>query len=120
MTKKILIIDDDETISLQVERLLEKSGYIPICACNGKQGLEKAALEQPDLIILDRRMPEMDGNETLIHLKNGENTSHIAVVMLTGDQRGSDIRASLDLGAVDYIIKPLNTDDFLKRLASAL
>lgn len=119
-TTRVLIIDDDEIITMQVERILEKNGYAAICAHHGREGLEKAAAEKPDLIILDRRMPEMDGNETLIELKADHDIRHIPVIMLTGDQRVSDIRTSLDLGAVDYIVKPFDMDDFLTRVNKAL
>lgn len=117
---KILIIDDDNVILMQVEQILEKSDYTTICVNNGKEGLEKATTEKPDAIILDRRMPDMDGNETLAQLKINKETQNIPVIMLTGDNQIADISHSFDLGAVDYIVKPLDVDDFLVRLQKAL
>ena len=117
---KILIIDDDETILMQVEKILTKNGYNPVCVNSGKEGLQKAFTEKPDVIILDRRMPEMDGNETLIELKADEYTKNIPVMMLTGDNRIEDVSSSLELGAVDYVVKPFDQDNFLMRLEKAL
>ncbi len=117
---KILIVDDNEVIRMQIEAILQQSGYTSVCAENGKSGLEKAITEQPHAIILDRRMPEMDGNMTLIQLKDNETTKDIPVIMLTGDDRVTDISTSLELGAVDYIVKPFDHSNFLLRLSKAL
>ncbi len=117
---KILVIDDDGTILMQVEQILKKNGYTPVCANDGEIGLEKAISEHPDAIILDRKMPKMDGNETLMQLKANDLTKNVPVIMLTGDNRVTDISTSLDLGAVDYIVKPFDQDNFLVRLERAL
>lgn len=117
---KVLIIDDDNVILMQVEQILENNDYVTICTNNGTAGLEKAVSEKPDVIILDRRMPEMDGNETLIQLKENKATKNIPVIMLTGDNQVADISHSFDLGAVDYIVKPLDVDNFLVRLKKVL
>lgn len=117
---KILIIDDDETILMQVEQILEQDNYSPLCVNNGEEGLEKASTELPRVIVLDRRMPEMDGNETLIQLKADNTTKNIPVIMLTGDSQISDIQTSFDLGAEDYIVKPFDKDNFLLRLKRVL
>jgi len=113
---KILVIDDDETITMQVAEILQQNGYAPLTAGDGPEGLEKAGAENPTAIILDRRMPEMDGNEVLLQLKAAEGTKEIPVIMLTGDNRVSDVSASFDLGAVDYIVKPFDAENFLLRL----
>ena len=118
--QKILVIDDDEVILMQVEQILEQNHYRAICAGNGKTGLEKAAAQRPAAIILDRRMPEMDGNETLVELKAAAATRDIPVIMLTGDNAVSDVATSFELGAVDYIVKPFDADNFLIRLRKTL
>ena len=117
---KILVIDDDDTILMQVEQALEQHSYTPVCANDGESGIKKATEEQPDLIILDRRMPEMDGNETLTQLKAENTTKNIPVIMLTGDSKVSDVASSLELGAVDYIVKPFDVNNLLIRLKKAL
>lgn len=117
---KVLVIDDDETVLVQVEKILSDHDYTPICARSGKSGIEKAQSENPALIILDRRMPEMDGNETLTQLKAHETTHDIPVIMLTGDNAIADVSKSFELGALDYIVKPFDQDNFLIRLKKAL
>ena len=117
---KILIIDDDETILMQVEQILEQDNYTAVCTNCAQDGLGKASTEKPDAIILDRRMPKMDGNETLIQLKANESTQNIPVIMLTGDNQVSDVSTSFELGAVDYIIKPFDKNNLLMRLKKVL
>lgn len=118
--RKILVIDDDEITLMKVKQILEKNGYTIVCTNSGKSGLEKAAHEQPAAIILDRRMPEMDGNETLIELKSNDNTKNIPVMMLTSDNQISDVSSSFELGAVAYIVKPFNADNLLTELRKTL
>lgn len=120
MQHKILIIDDDPVITMQVEQTLEQRNYKTASALNGRLGIEKAKEEIPDLILLDRRMPEMDGNLTLIELKADPETQNIPVIMLTGDQRVTDISTSFELGAVDYIVKPFDPDLMIKRIEKCL
>ena len=67
---RVLVVDDDSVIQMQVAQDLEEKGYVPLCAGGGQEGVDVAVSERPDLIILDRRMPGMDGNQTLIHLKS--------------------------------------------------
>ena len=119
-TQKVLVIDDDNVVLSSVERILSQKNYIAICADNGKTGIEKAILEQPDAIVLDHRMPEMSGHETLIELKASEVTKHIPVIMLTADKGMKDISDSFDLGALDYIVKPFDPENFLIRLKKVL
>ncbi len=118
--KKVLVIDDDQIITMQVVEIITQAGLNVITAANGRLGLESAKKERPDLILLDRRMPEMDGNETLIHLKNTEETKDIPVIMLTGDDRATDIATSFELGASDYIVKPFDADLTIKRIQKQL
>ncbi len=117
---KILVIDDDETILMQVEAILKKNGYTSVCTDNGRDGLEKASTEQPNAIILDSRMPEMDGSETLAKLKANKGTTHIPVIMLTGNNKITDVQASFERGVNDYIVKPFKPEDILNSLKRAL
>jgi len=119
-SQTILIVDDDPIITMQVEELLKQNNFRVISASNGGDGIISAEHNIPDLILLDRRMPEMDGNATLIRLKNTETTKNIPVIMLTGDQRATDIATSFELGAIDYIVKPFDNDLTIKRIKKAL
>ncbi|MDH5723819.1 MAG: response regulator [Alphaproteobacteria bacterium] len=117
---KVLVIDDDNTILTAVEVILEGANYTSVTALSGKEGLKKVRADRPDAIILDRQMPEMDGNQVLIELKANDNTRDIPVIMLTKDNRIGDVSCCLELGAVDYIVKPFDSDNFLMRLSKAL
>lgn len=116
MAETILIIDDDDIIRMVLRKVLEKSGYSILEAENGDTGLKLALEKKPSTIFLDRNMPVMDGNATLIHLKNTTGTKNIPVIMLTGDKALSDIETSKDLGANDYIVKPFDSDAILSSL----
>ena len=117
---KILIIDDDNTILTAVETILENAGYTSVMALSGKEGIEKARNDNPDAIVLDRQMPEMDGNQVLIELRADESLRDIPVVMLTRDNRIGDVSSCLEMGAVDYIVKPFDKDNFLIRLGKVI
>ncbi|MAF97820.1 MAG: hypothetical protein CMH26_04215 [Micavibrio sp.] len=117
---QILIIDDDEIILMQLEQILVSAGYTAVCASNAKKAFDRGNIDQCSAIILDRRMPEIDGNEALIRLKTNKETKHIPVLMLTGEDRLSDISTSFELGAIDYIVKPFDKDNLLHRLQKAI
>ena len=117
---KVLVIDDDDTIRELVEFILNRNGYTPVCASNGKNGIEMAIVERPKIILLDRRMPDMDGNETLIRLKNNDALKDIPVIMLSGSSISADVQASFELGAVDYIVKPFKGASLIASLEKAL
>jgi len=117
--KKILVIDDDPKMVKVVAARLEASGYGTMTANDGLQGLEIAKNEQPDLILLDIKMPNMDGHTMMRNLKKfGEKTRTIPVIILTGYD-GLDDLFGLE-GAVDYIVKPFDHRDLLLRIRNVL
>jgi CheY-like chemotaxis protein len=121
MAKKILVVDDEPHIVKLVSSRLEANGYEVIAASDGKEGIEKAKEEQPDLILLDIAMPKMTGHEVLKKLKEDKDTKSIPVIMITGRSGAEDIvQCIADGGAVDYIVKPYIAADFLKKINSAL
>lgn len=103
--KKILVIDDEVYIRDSVVCFLEDFGFETCEAENGRIGLEKIETEQPDLILCDLRMPEMDGLEVLAHVK--QNHKNIPIIIVSGVGNISDTVEALRLGAWDYIIKPI-------------
>jgi len=117
---KILIIDDlpDNVTLLTFD--LEDQGYDVIRAQSGPEGLELAAAQRPDAILLDVMMPEMDGIEVCRRLKADPQLAHIPVVLLTAKDQDRDIIGGLNAGADDYVIKPLNIRILLARLEVAL
>ncbi|MFA5358270.1 MAG: response regulator [Patescibacteria group bacterium] len=102
---KILIIEDEESLSDMYRLRLEKEGYQIFTASRGKQGIEIAKKEQPDLILLDIVMPEMDGYEVLEKLKSDNKTKNLRVFFLTNMGQDEEIKRGMDLGAESYIIK---------------
>jgi len=105
---KVLIVEDSPTQALSLQKLLEDQGLRTVVAPNGRVGLEMARNWQPDVIVLDIKMRNMDGFEVCQRLQDNPDTSHIPVVMLTAYSEPPMLRQSIYLGAVDFIPK----DDF--------
>ena len=119
MSKKILVVDDEKDIVEMLKYNLEKSGYSVMIAHNGKEALEKAQ-KHPDLILLDVMMPEMDGWEVCRQIKRDEKTSDIPVLFLTAKGGETDEVVGLELGADDYVVKPIALAKLLARIRSVL
>jgi len=113
----ILIVDDEPRIRDFVSMNLELERYRVIEANNGLEALEQLRENLPDLIVIDVMMPEMDGFETLRHIRE---VSNIPVIMLTVRQNDQDKIHGLDLGADDYIAKPFNPGELLSRIRALL
>jgi len=119
--KNILIIDDDKDFCLLVKMNLETLGDFKVLVChNSQEGIEKAQELQPDLILLDLIMPEIDGFQMLKLLKKDPETKHIPVVILTvKDDEVSRLRAS-QLYSEDYITKPIGADKLNQAIGTIL
>ncbi len=114
---RILVIDDDASLRRQVRFRLEKhEGAEVIEAENGEQGLQQASEHDPDIIILDWVMPDIQGDEVLALLKKDEKTRHTPVIMLTGKNKIGDIENAFDLGADLYLTKPFTLQQLSGRL----
>jgi two-component system cell cycle response regulator DivK len=105
---KVLVIEDNRDMRELLQRLVEVMHYIPICTNNGKEGFEKAALENPDVILMDFMMPGMDGFETTRLLRATPSTKDIPIIATTAMSRQSDIDACLKAGCNSYVIKPFS------------
>ena len=114
---KILVCDDDREIVEAITIYLEKEGYSVIAAYNGKEALDTLRREQVQLIILDIMMPEMDGIEALLRLRE---YSSIPVILLSAKSEDADKINGLNVGADDYITKPFNPLELLARVKSQL
>ena len=114
---KILVCDDDREIVEAITIYLEKEGYTVIAAYNGKEALDTLRREQVQLIILDIMMPEMDGIEALLRLRE---YSSIPVILLSAKSEDTDKINGLNVGADDYITKPFNPLELLARVKSQL
>ena len=114
---RILIVEDDNSVREIVKRVLASNGYVTHVAENGVEGLEQFYLTLPDLVILDVKMPEMDGWETLGRLRQ---VSACPVIMLTVFGSTNDIIKGLELGADDYLVKPFGIRELQARVNAVL
>ena len=118
--KRILIEDDEEDVVTTLQFTLEKEGYQCLTAYDGKEALDKAKRENPDLIILDIMMPKMNGYEVSRLLKFDERYKHIPIVMLTARTQAKDKEIGRDTGADVYITKPFEMDDLVSTVHNIL
>jgi adenylate cyclase len=117
---RILIVDDTPQNIQVLGTLLRKEAYQINVAQNGLQALGIIEQVKPDLILLDIMMPEMDGFETCKHLKANDETKDIPIIFLTAKVELEDVIHGLELGAVDYVTKPFNATELLRRVESHL
>jgi two-component system alkaline phosphatase synthesis response regulator PhoP len=117
--KKILLVDDEPDIIEFLKYNLEKEGFDILVSHNGKDALRKVS-KFPDLIILDIMMPEMDGFEVYNKIKNNENYTDIPIIFLTAKSGETDEIKGLDIGASDYIQKPISPKKLIARVKSNL
>ncbi len=121
MTRRILIIDDEDDIRLVAGMSLETvAGWDVLLASSGKQGIERAATEHPDAILLDVMMPEMDGPTTLLKLKASGTTSQIPVLLLTAKVQGSDQVRFAEMGVAAILFKPFDPLTLARQISAAL
>jgi diguanylate cyclase (GGDEF)-like protein len=118
--KKILVIEDDPSIRTLIVKLLTRAGHTSVAAENGAIGLSMARTEEPDLILCDIMMPEMDGYGVLSALQDDPNTSMIPFICLTAHDERSTLRRVMQLGASDFITKPFTKDELLGAIATQL
>ncbi|MBI3324662.1 MAG: response regulator [Candidatus Omnitrophica bacterium] len=116
----ILVVDDTPVILKMLTKQLEHWGYRVLTAASGEEGLQRAETEQPDLILLDILMPKMKGREACARLKANSATKHIPVMFLTSLGLGEYVRAGLDIGGDDYIIKPFRPTYLRERIKVCL
>jgi two-component system KDP operon response regulator KdpE len=117
MSAKILIIDDEEPTVQLTTILLEKSGFEVVKAYRADDGLRKAYRHQPDLVLLDIMMPDMDGWDVLRRLRE---MSDVPIVFLTARTDVKDIVRGLELGSDDYVTKPFDNDELIARIKAHL
>ena len=115
--KKILIVDDEKPISDIIKFNLTKEGYETVTAFDGREAIAKFEEENPDLIILDLMLPELDGLEVA---KKVRKTSHIPIIMLSAKDSEFDKVIGLEIGADDYVTKPFSNRELLARVKAHL
>ncbi|GLW61645.1 hypothetical protein Hthe01_19940 [Hydrogenophilus thermoluteolus] len=121
MSHKILVVDDEEAISLALEFLLKRAGYEVAVARDGVEALERIAAWRPDLVLLDIMMPGKDGFEVCQSVREmNDLTPQPKIVMLTAKGRDVERTKGLAVGADDYVVKPFSTEELLQRIARHL
>ena len=118
--EQILVIEDDSDIQELLSFNLNKEGYSVLRADTGEDGLKSARSKLPDLILLDLMLPGVDGLEVCRTLRADDKTRHIPVIMLTAKGEEVDIVTGLEVGAVDYIVKPFSPKVLIARIRNAL
>lgn len=118
--KKVLLVDDSETV-LMVERMaLGRGPYDLITARDGVEAVQRALAERPDLILLDVMMPRMNGFEVCRELRQHESTRQVPIIFVTTRSEGENVEAGYSLGATDYVNKPFTAAELLAKLRSHL
>ncbi|MEX0914409.1 MAG: response regulator [Wenzhouxiangellaceae bacterium] len=115
--KRVLVVDDAEADRLNLEQIVVENGVSVSSAANGREAIEKARSDRPDLIFLDILMPEMDGFETCRLLQGDEHTRDIPVVIVSSKPNKADRIWALEQGASGYITKPYTASDIQGALA---
>lgn len=114
--KRILVIEDEPHISNLVKVILQKNGYEVLQAFVGREGLQSAKKEKPDLIVLDVMMPNMDGFEVARRLSQMKETKSIPIIMLSSAAQYKDMVKGTVCGAMDYITKPFDNQELISKV----
>ena len=117
---KILIAEDEPDIRDLVAFTLRFAGYEVVAGTNGEEAVQLAKKENPDLILLDVRMPRMTGYEACEHLKAEESTKNIPVIFLSAKGQESEVKTGLEAGAEEYILKPFSPDQLTEKITAIL
>lgn len=117
--KKILIVEDVELNRDLLVQLLEDD-YELVEAADGRQGLEVAGREKPDLVLLDISLPEMDGYEVAAHIRKTEGIENIPIIAVTAHAMAGDEEKALAAGCSDYLSKPIDEDELWSKVSKLL
>jgi two-component system cell cycle response regulator len=120
MPKKLLTVDDSKTIRMIVARAFKPYDLEILEAANGLEGMDVAAREKPDIIILDITMPVMDGYEMLSKLRESPELKGIPVIMLTAEAGKENVLRIAKLGVRDYLVKPFKEDLVVERVGRVI
>ncbi|MCB5187730.1 response regulator [Methylobacillus caricis] len=116
-TKHILVVDDSATDRFYLTEILEKAGYSVSTAEDGQDCLDKVKSLAPDLVVMDVVMPNLNGFQATRALSKNPETAHIPVIMCTGKEQATDRMWALRQGAKDCVIKPVEAEELLAKIA---
>lgn len=120
MTKKVLIVDDEQNIAISVEFLMRREGFDVMVAHDGEEGLARIRADRPDLVVLDVMMPKLDGFEVCKAVRADPTLAGMRILMLTAKGRTAEIAKGLSLGADAYIPKPFATRELVAKVKELL
>jgi DNA-binding response OmpR family regulator len=116
--KKILVVDDEEPIYTYLQKKLSKVGFNVFLATDGEAALAQAFNNLPDVILLDVKLPKLNGIEVCKRLKAGERTKDIPILILSAKTQAREIKEGLQAGALKYLCKPISFPDLLKEITA--
>ncbi|HKR64600.1 MAG TPA: response regulator [Thermoanaerobaculia bacterium] len=120
MKKKVLLVDDSNTVLMMEKMVLAKGPFQIVTARDGVEGVAKAKSEQPDVILLDVMMPNLDGLSACAAIRADEATAHIPIIMVTTRGEEHNIETAFRNGCTDYVTKPINGVELLTKLINIL
>ena len=120
MAKKVLLVEDNEMNRDMLSRRLTKRGFNVIIAVDGREGIDLAKKEMPDVILMDMSLPEIDGWEATKRIKAGDATKNIPLIALTAHAMAGDREKALQAGCDDYDTKPIDFQRLLEKIEKAL
>ncbi|MBD3671770.1 MAG: response regulator [Gammaproteobacteria bacterium] len=115
---RILLVEDNEDNRDMLARRLQRKDFEVVVAVDGQDGVNKARLEKPDVILMDMSMPVMDGWEATRILKSDESTRHITIIGLSAHAMQSDRDRAMEIGCDEYEVKPVVLDQLLQKIAT--
>ena len=118
--RKILLVDDSETILMMEQMILQKESYEVVIARDGEEGIAKAVKTKPDLILMDVVMPIMNGFEAVKRLRQREETKSVPIVMVTTEAEMESMEAGYVSGCSDYVVKPIDGLELLTKVKNLL
>jgi len=118
--KKVLVIEDEPEMRRNLATILRLERFQPLTASDGESGISAARKEAPDLVLCDVMMPGKNGHEVLRELHNDPATMHIPFIFLTAKGERGDVRSGMNLGADDYLTKPVDKADLLRAIRTRL
>jgi Response regulators consisting of a CheY-like receiver domain and a winged-helix DNA-binding domain len=112
----ILVVDDDQSLLVMLSECLSQAGYLSILATNGIEGLKKLEAENPQLVVLDVNMPELDGMQTCRLIRANQKFQRLPILMLTGRGDIKDMLEARRMGADDYLVKPFDPGTLMQKI----
>jgi DNA-binding response OmpR family regulator len=116
-SKSILVVDDDQSILKSTKSILQKEGYVVETAETGKEALDKMLEKHYDLVLLDVKLPDMEGTDILLQMKNPGDTIKIIITGFSSDELG---KKAADYGADDFLAKPIKPEELLATIRERL